>query len=87
MPELMPLALKIGVNPIHFGVMMVLNLMIGLITPPVGMVLYATQRVAGVPFDKLQRAVLIFFIPLVLVLIAIITIPALTTWLPSTILR
>ena len=86
-PILMPLALKIGVNPIHFGVMMVLNLMIGLITPPVGMVLYATQRVAGVPFDKLQRAVLIFFIPLVLVLIAIITIPALTTWLPSTILR
>ncbi len=86
-PILMPLALKIGVNPIQFGVMMVLNLMIGLITPPVGMVLYATQRVAGVPFDKLQRAVLIFFIPLVLVLIAIITIPALTTWLPSTILR
>ena len=86
-PILMPLALKIGVNPIHFGVMMVLNLMIGLITPPVGMVLYATQRVAGVPFDKLQRAVLIFFIPLILVLIAIITIPALTTWLPSTILR
>lgn len=86
-PILMPLALKIGVNPIQFGVMMVLNLMIGLITPPVGMVLYATQRVAGVPFDKLQRAVLIFFIPLVLVLVAIITIPALTTWLPSTILR
>jgi tripartite ATP-independent transporter DctM subunit len=86
-PILMPLALKIGVNPIHFGVMMVLNLMIGLITPPVGMVLYATQRVAGVPFDKLQRAVLIFFIPLILVLIAIITIPALTTWLPSTILH
>lgn len=86
-PILMPLALKIGVNPIQFGVMMVLNLMIGLITPPVGMVLYATQRVAGVPFDKLQRAVLIFFIPLILVLIAIITIPALTTWLPSTILH
>ena len=86
-PILMPLALKIGVNPIHFGVMMILNLMIGLITPPVGMVLYATQRVAGVPFEKLQRAVLIFFIPLILVLIAVTTIPALTTWLPTTILH
>jgi len=86
-PILMPLALKIGVNPVHFGVMMVLNLMIGLITPPVGMVLYATQRVAGIPFEKLQRAVLIFFIPLILVLIAVTTIPVLTTWLPSTILR
>ena len=86
-PILMPLALKIGVNPVQFGVMMVLNLMIGLITPPVGMVLYATQRVADIPFEKLQKAVMIFFIPLIVVLIAIITIPALTTWLPTTILR
>ena len=48
-PILMPIALKVGIDPVHFGVMMILNLMIGLITPPVGMVLYATQRVAGSP--------------------------------------
>ena len=86
-PILMPLAIKVGINPIHFGVMMVLNLMIGLITPPVGMLLYATQRVAGIPFERLQKAILIFFIPLLLVLVAIIVFPPLTTWLPSTILH
>jgi len=86
-PIMMPLAVKVGIDPIHFGVMMVLNLMIGLITPPVGMLLYATQRVAGIPFERLQKAVMIFFIPLLLVLAAIVVFPPLTTWLPSTILR
>lgn len=86
-PILMPLAVKIGVNPVHFGVMMVLNLMIGLITPPVGMVLYATQRVAGIPFERLQRAVMIFFIPLLLALFFVVIFPPLTTWLPSTIMH
>jgi len=86
-PILMPLAIKVGIDPVHFGVMMILNLMIGLITPPVGMVLYATQRVAGIPFEKLQQAVMVFFIPLLLVLLFITVFPPLTTWLPSTILR
>jgi tripartite ATP-independent transporter DctM subunit len=85
-PILMSIVVKVGINPIHFGVMMVLNLMIGLITPPVGMVLYATQRVAGIEFERLQRAVMIFFIPLILVLAMITIFPILTTWLPSTLL-
>lgn len=86
-PILIPIALKAGIDPIHFGVMMVLNLMIGLITPPVGMVLYATQRVAGIPFERLQKAVLIFFIPLIIALLCIVVFPPLTTWLPTTIIR
>ncbi len=86
-PILIPIALKAGIDPIHFGVMMVLNLMIGLITPPVGMVLYATQRVAGIPFERLQKAVLIFFIPLIVALLCITFFPPLTTWLPTTIMR
>ena len=85
-PILMPLVTKVGIHPVHFGVVMVLNLMIGLITPPVGMVLYATQRVAGIPFEKLQRSVMIFFIPLLLVLAMITVFPGLTTWLPSKLL-
>ena len=86
-PILMPIALKLGIDPVHFGVIVIFNLMIGLITPPVGMVLYATQRVAGIPFEDLQRAVLIFYIPLVVTLICITLFPAFTTWLPSTIMR
>lgn len=86
-PILLPLAIKVGIDPLHFGVVMVLNLMIGLLTPPVGMVLYAVQRVAGVPFEKLQRALLIYFIPLLLVLLLITLYPPLVTWLPSKLWR
>lgn len=86
-PILLPLAIKVGIDPLHFGVVMVLNLMIGLLTPPVGMVLYAVQRVSGVPFERLQRALLIYFIPLLLVLLLITLYPPLVTWLPSTLWR
>lgn len=86
-PILLPLAIKVGIDPLHFGVVMVLNLMIGLLTPPVGMVLYAVQRVSGVPFERLQRALLIYFIPLLLVLLLITLYPPLVMWLPSTLWR
>lgn len=86
-PILMPIAMKVGIDPVQFGVMMILNLMIGLITPPVGMVLYATQRVAGIPFERLQKTILIFYIPLIIVLLCITLFPPLTTWLPNTTMR
>lgn len=86
-PILLPLVMKVGIDPLHFGVVMVLNLMIGLLTPPVGMVLFAVQRVSGVPFDRLQRALLIYFIPLLLVLLLITLFPSLVMWLPSTLWR
>lgn len=82
-PILLPLIMKVGIDPLHFGLIMVLNLMIGLLTPPVGMVLYAVQRVADVPFAKLQRSLLIFFVPLIAVLLFITFYPPLVTWLPS----
>jgi tripartite ATP-independent transporter DctM subunit len=86
-PILLPLVMKVGIDPLHFGVVMVLNLMIGLLTPPVGMVLFAVQRVSGVPFDRLQRALFIYFIPLLLVLFLITLYSPLVTWLPSTLWR
>ena len=55
-PVLLPIAMQIGVDPVHFGVIMVLNLMIGLLTPPVGMVLYVLSRVAKVPFERCVTA-------------------------------
>ena len=86
-PVLLPIVLKIGVDPVQFGVMMVLNLMIGLLTPPVGMVLYVLSRVAKMPFERCVVAVAPFLVPLGIVLVLITYIPALTLWLPTLIYR
>lgn len=57
-PILMPVITKLQIDPVQFGVIMVLNLMIGLLTPPVGMVLFILSRVAHIPFGRTVRAVL-----------------------------
>jgi tripartite ATP-independent transporter DctM subunit len=82
-PVLLPIAVKIDVDPVHFGVIMVLNLMIGLLTPPVGMVLYVLSRVAKVPFERCVSATAPFLVPLVLVLLLVTFVPAITMWLPT----
>lgn len=69
---LLPLMDKIGVDPVHFGLVMVLNLMIGLPTPPVGMVLYILARVANISFEPTSKACVPFLIPL-LITLAIVT--------------
>jgi tripartite ATP-independent transporter DctM subunit len=86
-PVLLPVAAHAGVDPVHFGVIMVLNLMIGLLTPPVGMVLYVLARVAKIPFERCVVATAPFLIPLGVVLILITFIPQLTLWLPTLIYR
>ncbi len=75
-----------GQQVIQFGLIFVLNLMIGTITPPVGVVLYVTAKVADVPFENLVRAVAPYLVPLVAVLAMITLWPPLTTWLPSLLL-
>jgi len=82
-PVLLPVAVSLGIDPVHFGVMMVLNLMIGLLTPPVGMVLYVLSRVTQVPFETCARATFPFLVPLFFVLLLVTFIPQLTLWLPS----
>ncbi|MGF1552101.1 MAG: TRAP transporter large permease [Paracoccaceae bacterium] len=86
-PVLLPVAVKIGVDPVHFGVIMVLNLMIGLLTPPVGMVLYVLSRVADVPFERCMRGTAPFLIPLVISLLLITFVPAISMWLPGLVYR
>ena len=81
-PVLMPVIEKAGIDPVQFGVIMVLNLMIGLLTPPVGMVLFVLSRVANMPFDRTVAAVAPFLIPLLVVLAMITFIPELTLYLP-----
>ncbi len=82
-PIFMPVLAKFGIDPVHFGVVMTLNLMIGLLTPPVGMVLYAVSTIAEVPVVRLAKELVPFIGVLVLVLILITYVPELVTWLPS----
>jgi tripartite ATP-independent transporter DctM subunit len=82
-PVFLPIIEKLGIDPVQFGVIMVLNLMIGLLTPPVGMVLYVLSRVSGLPFERCVTATMPFLIPLLAVLALITFIPALTLWLPT----
>ncbi|WP_428699611.1 TRAP transporter large permease [Stappia sp.] len=86
-PVLLPIALKMNIDPVHFGVIVVLNLMIGLLTPPIGMVLYVLSRVAKLPFERCVSATLPFLVPLFLVLILVTFVPAVTMWLPTLIYR
>ncbi|MFD1207851.1 TRAP transporter large permease [Modicisalibacter tunisiensis] len=86
-PVLLPVAVNAGIDPVHFGVIMVLNLMIGLLTPPVGMVIYVLSRVSNIPFERCMRGTLPFLVPLFLALLLVTFIPALSMWLPTLIYR
>jgi TRAP-type C4-dicarboxylate transport system permease large subunit len=83
-PILLPIALKLGVDPIHFGLILTLNLMIGLLHPPLGMVLFVLSRVAKLSVERTTMAILPWLIPLFAALFAITFIPELTLWLPRT---
>ena len=82
-PILVPPAMKLGIDPIQFGLIFVLNLMIGTLTPPVGVVLFVMSRIAQLPFAVVARATAPFLVPLIAVLVAITLWPPLTTWLPG----
>jgi tripartite ATP-independent transporter DctM subunit len=81
-PVLMPVVLKVGIDPIHFGLVMTLNLMIGLLHPPLGMVLFVLARIANLSLERTTMAILPWLIPLLFSLIAITLFPELTLWLP-----
>jgi tripartite ATP-independent transporter DctM subunit len=82
-PILVPTLTASGVDPIHLGIVIVLNLMIGLLTPPVGMSLYLVSIVSKVPVQNVIKAVLPYFIPLLLALLIVTLFPSLSTWLPG----
>ncbi|AOB29819.1 ABC transporter permease [Bordetella sp. H567] len=81
-PILLPIVLKLGIDPIHFGLVMTLNLMIGLLHPPLGMVLFVLARVARLSVERTTMAILPWLVPLFLALIAITYVPEITLWLP-----
>ena len=82
-PMLIPVIEKVGIDPVHFGVVMVLNLMIGLLTPPFGIVLFVMVKVSGLKFEEVVKSTLPFLIPLFVVLILIVIFPGLVTALPN----
>jgi len=81
-PILLPIVTKLGIDPIHFGLIMTLNLMIGLLHPPLGMVLFVLARISRLSVERTTVAILPWLVPLLLALIAITYIPAITLWLP-----
>ncbi len=85
-PIFVPPATALGIDPIQLGVLFVLNLMIGTITPPVGVVLFVTANVARLPLEEVTRAVVPYYVPLLVVLLAVTLFPPLTTWLPGLLL-
>lgn len=82
-PVLLPVAIGIGMDPIHFGVMVVLNLMIGLTTPPVGVCLFVASSIGDIPILQTTKAILPFLAVSIFVLMLVTFIPALTLFLPS----
>ena len=82
-PVLLPIAVSAGMNPIHFGVMLVMNLAIGLVTPPVGIVLFICCNIAKVSIGKVSKAIVPLLVAMVIVLLLVSYIPQITTFLPN----
>lgn len=82
-PILLPIATSIGIDPIQFGIMVVLNCGIGLLTPPVGAVLFIGSAVSKVPMERIVKATLPFYALMILTLLLITFIPWISLWLPS----
>ncbi len=82
-PIFLPVARAFGVDPVHFGVIMILNAGIGLITPPVGSVLFVGAAIGGIPMTQTLKSIWPFYLACVTVLMLVVFIPELTLWLPS----
>lgn len=82
-PIFYPLAMSLGIDPIHFGVVMVMNLMIGVATPPMGVSLFMMSHISGLRVEVIMRQILVFLIPMIATLLLVTYVPATVTWLPS----
>jgi tripartite ATP-independent transporter DctM subunit len=85
-PIFLPVIKQFGIDPVHFGIVMILNLGIGLLTPPVGPTLAVGCAIGKVTMEAVSRSIMIFYIPMIIVLILVTYIPALTLWLPKLVL-
>jgi tripartite ATP-independent transporter DctM subunit len=86
-PIFLPVIAQFGIDPVHFGIVMILNLGIGLLTPPVGPTMVVGCAIGKVSMEAVSRSILVFYIPMLVVLGLVTYLPALTLWLPSLLLR
>jgi tripartite ATP-independent transporter DctM subunit len=86
-PILLPVVMKLGVDPVHFGMIMLLNLGIGLLTPPVGSTLFVGCAVGKVTLEQVMKGIWPFYGVMFVVLMLVTFIPALSLWLPSVVIR
>ena len=82
-PLFMPMLKTFGIDPVHFGIVMILNLGIGLLTPPVGPTMVVGCAIGKVSMEAVARSIMIFYIPMIIVLLLVTYIPGLVLWLPS----
>lgn len=81
-PILLPIVTAVGVDPVHFGVILVSNLAIGFITPPLGVNLFVASSISGIKIEKIIIGILPFLLSMIICLLVITYVPALSTWLP-----
>lgn len=82
-PIIAPNFAVLGIDPLHAGIVIILTLMLGLLTPPVGAVLFVLEQITDVPLEKISRSIVPFYIPLLSVLLLLILFPTLVTYIPS----
>ena len=85
-PVVFPIAIELGIDPIHLGIMMVVNMEIGMITPPIGLNLFVTSGITGMSMVRVIKAALPFVLVLLFFLVLVTYIPAISTWLPTLIM-
>ena len=86
-PILLPVVQTLGVDPVHFGMIMMVNLGIGLITPPVGSVLFVGSAVAKLTIEQVTRKIWPFYVAMFIVLMIVTYVPAISLWLPRLIVN
>jgi tripartite ATP-independent transporter DctM subunit len=86
-PIFLPVIKTFGIDPVHFGMIMILNLGIGLLTPPVGPTMVVGCAIGRVSMEAVSRSILVFYIPMLIVLVLVTYVPALSLWLPSVVLK
>jgi tripartite ATP-independent transporter DctM subunit len=86
-PIFLPVIKQFGIDPVHFGIIMILNLGIGLLTPPVGPTMVVGCAIGRVSMEAVSRSILIFYVPMLVVLGLVTYLPELTLWLPRLLLK
>ena len=82
-PILLPSVIAAGIDPIHFGIVVIFNLMIGILTPPMGTALFVVARVGNIPFNTLVKGTLPFLIPLLISLVLLSAFPQICLFIPG----